>query len=325
LQVETWNTFQIQGTEVLLGGDPYLAMRVAEYFSLLYPGVVTSKENTLKFEVHPVEESPCLPPDAVGAIRGPYVCCYGWGKKVFIVSRSGPSMVSLDLASVEVHAFLDRELTEDSLQFFSLLGMTLIEVLKYRGLYFLHGACVYGNGRAYLFSGHSKSGKTTAAFNLVRQGFQFAADDSLFLSKRDGKMVVTPYYTHFHVDEKLVKRCPEIVGATKLRAGKSGLARMRVTMAELYPDLFVSSLTPDLIIFPRIVSSGASSFSPVSQMVVYERLLKQTILAVNIEIARDQLNALERLARQVKGFDLFTGPDVYEDPKILPALLDQMS
>jgi hypothetical protein len=325
LQVEILNSFQIQGTEILLGGDPHLTKRISEYLHLLYPGDVPEKGKTLKFEVHPAEEPPRLPPDAVKVIQGPYACCYGWGERVLFVSRSGISKICFDPLRGEIQGFFDKEISKDTSQLFSLLGFTLTETLKYRGLYFLHGACVYGNRRAYLFCGRSHAGKTTAAFNLVRHGFQFVADDSLFLSGHNGEMVVSPYYTHFHVDENVVKRCPEVVGGRRLKEEReTGFARMQVNMSELYPGSFIPSLRPDRIIFPQIVSSGTSSFSAISQMTVYERLLKQTILAVNTEVTRNHLRAIENLTRQVKGFELFTGPDMYEDPKILPALLEQM-
>lgn len=325
MQVATWNTFQIHGTEILLGGDPHLTARVAEYLRLLYQGEVSGKGKILKFEVHPAEEAPCLPPDAVKAIQGPHACCYGWGERVLFMSRNGSSMIRLDPVRGEVHGFLDRELSRDSSKFFSLLGMTVIETLKYLGLYFLHGACVSGNGRSYLFCGCSGAGKTTAAFNLVRQGFQFVADDSLFLSEDDGDITVSPYYTNFHVDENVVRRCPEVAGCRKLKDREDrGFARMRVNMTEIYPDSFVPSLKPERVIFPRIISDGTSSFAAISQMAVYERLLKQTILAVDAGIVRNQLRTLEKLARQVRGFEVFTGPDMYEDPGVLPALLEQM-
>jgi hypothetical protein len=327
LQLDTSNTHYIHGTRILLRGTRDLTEHVSEYFSLLYPGEVSPDAKPLKFEVRLAKELPQLPPDAVKVIQGPYACCYRCGERALFVSRSGISMICLDPLEGAIEGFLNKEFSEDSSKFFSLLGFTIIEILKYGGLYFLHGACVYGNGRAYLFTGRSGAGKTTAAFNLVRQGFQFVADDSLFLSERNGNIVVSPYYTNFHVDERLVTRCPEISGAKKpkkLKDLQRGFTRMRINMAELYPDSFVPSLTPERIIFPRISSFGESSFSPLNQMEVYTRLLQQTILAVDTAISRDQLKAIEKLTKQVKGFELLTGPDVYEDPTILPALLEQM-
>lgn len=279
----------------------------------------------LKLELHVAQEALRLPAGAAKAVQGTYACCYGWDDRVLFASISGDSQISFDPVRSKAVGFINTDLSRDSQRFFALLGMTVIETLKYRRLYFLHGACVSRNGRSYLFSGHSGSGKSTAAFNLVRQGFQFVADDSLLLSEQNGKIAVSPYYTNFHVDAELIKRCPEIVDARELDDRDRGFARMRVNMSEIYPGSFVASLEPDRIIFPQVIPNGSSSFSAISQMAVYEGLLKQTILAVDANIAREQLRVIEKLAKQVKGFNLLTGPDMYEDPKILSALLEQMS
>jgi hypothetical protein len=324
LQTETSDTYYVHGTRILLTGHPELTGRVSEYFRSLYPGEASLDAKPLKFQVYLAEDLPKFPPDAVKVIEGPYTCCYGSGEKVLFVSGNGTSMIRLDPLEFEAEAFVDKEFTEDPLKFFSLFGFAMIEALKYKGLYFLHGACV-GNGKAYLFLGESCAGKTSAAFNLVRQGFQFVADDSLFLSERNGEIVASPYYTKFHVDRILVNRCPEISGAKKMKESKRGFTRMQVDMLKTYPHLFVPSLTPERIIFPRITCSGQSSFSTLSQMEVYRRLLLQTILAVDPEISRNQLQALGRLAKQARGFELLTAKDVFEDPKILPALLQQMA
>jgi hypothetical protein len=324
LQSETCSTYYIHGARILLRGHPELTGRIAEYFCSLYPGEASPDEKPLKFETHFIEEPPQLPADAVKVIEGPYACCYGSSEKVLFVSKDATSIIRLDPLKGELEGSFNRKFSEDALKFSSLLGFALIETLKYRRLYFLHGACV-GNGRAYLFLGRSCVGKTTAAFNLVRQGFQFVADDSLFLSELNGDIVVSPYYMKFHVDQILVNRCPEISGAKKIKESKRSLTRMRVDMSKIYPDSFVPSLTPDRIIFPRISSSEESSFSPLNQTEVYRRLLRQTSLAVDTVILRNQLQTIGKLVKQAKGFELVTAKDMLEDPKILPALLDQMS
>lgn len=51
------------------------------------------------------------------------------------------------------------------------------------------------------------------------------------------------------------------------------------------------------------------------------RLLKQILLAVDVNISRHQVKTLERLVRQVQGYELFMGTDMFGDPKLLPGLL----
>jgi hypothetical protein len=60
-------------------------------------------------------------------------------------------------------------------------------------------------------------------------------------------------------------------------------------------------------------------------MEVYRRLLKQTILAVDKEVLRNHLKALEKLVKQTLGFELLSGRDIYEDPKKLTNLICHLS
>jgi hypothetical protein len=322
LQEKTCDTYYIHGARILLRGHPELTECVSEYFRPLHQGDVSSDAKPLKLEVHLVEEPPQLPSDAVKVIERSRTLCYICAEKVLLVSRDGTSMFLVDPVKGEVKGFVYKEL--DPLVFIPLLGLTVVETLKYRGLYFLHGACV-GNGRAYLFLGRSRAGKSSAAFNLVMQGFQFVGDDSLLLSEHNGDIVVSPYYMKFHVDQILVNRCPEIKVIKKIEESNRGSTRMQVDMVKNYPDSFIPSLTPKRIIFPKISSSVESSFCPLNQMEVYGRLLKQTSLPPDKAILQNQLKALGKLVKQAKGFELVMAKDVLDDPKILPVLLDGMS
>ena len=315
------NTYAVQGKKIHLYGDLQLIGRVSDYLCLLYQGNVPRDAKPLQFELSVVEEVPNMPSDAFRIIEGPYISHFTSGEKILFVSKDGTSLISLDPVKGEAKGFIHREISQDADTFYSLVGSLLIETFKYEGLYFLHGACVYGNGKAYLFTGDSGAGKTTAAFSLVRQGFQYVSDDSLFFSERKRHIAVSPLYTHFHADENLGNRFPEISGGKKLQNFQEGIRKVRVNMSELYPDSFVPSLIPDYIIFPQILPLGESSLSPLNQMEVYTRLLKQTVLAVDTHISRNQLKALEKLVKQVRGFELITGQDMYEDPKILSDLL----
>ena len=80
-------------------------------------------------------------------------------------------------------------------------------------------------------------------------------------------------------------------------------------------------MKPDVIIFPVITSAGTSRVTPLLQTEMYKNLLKQTVLAVDKHIAREQLRIIGTLVRQTKGFALLSGRDIYEDSAILVGLL----
>jgi hypothetical protein len=317
-------TYFIQGNEVHLSGDTYLTSLVSEYLSVLYEGEITKNERPLSFEVAPAEVPPSLPTDATKIIQGPHAttCCSR--DEILFLSKDRSSVITFDPKKGIAKGFFSEHLSGDRAKLFSLVGTTIVEMLKWQGRYFLHGACVSDNGTAYLFSGKSRSGKTTAAISLVWQGFHYVADDSLFFTERDRRIVVTPYYTHFHVDKNLAMRSPETSCCEELKDSRQDMRRVRVDMTQIYPDSFVPSLSPHYIIFPQIMPTGRSSFSSLSRLEVYRRLLKQTVLAADTAIAKRQLAALEKLTKQARGFELISGKDIYRDPTILVAILRLM-
>lgn len=318
-----YNTFHIYNAEIHLSGNPDLVASASDYLCLLYHGVVQHAVKPQKFELHLVDALPSVPSDAVRIIEGP-VSIYSRGGDIFFISRDGGSCIKLDPTAGEAEGLFSKHALKDSSKISSLVGSLIVEILRYQGLYFLHAACVYGNGRAYLFSGDGGTGKTTASLSLVLQGFQYVADDSLFFSEHNEQIVVSPFYTHFHVDETLAACFPGISGTKTMKGFRDDVTKVRVNMPELFPDLFVPSLSPDYIIFPRIVLREKSAFSPLNQTEVYIRLLKQIILAVDALSSLNQVKTLAKLVKQVKGYELFMGKDMYGDPRILAGLLAEL-
>jgi hypothetical protein len=137
------------------------------------------------------------------------------------------------------------------------------------------------------------------------------------------EIVVSPMYKHFHIDQDLAKRFPEIFAGRTLGIPEG--TKVPIDVSSFFPDSFMPFLRPDVIIFPKITSNGISTLNQLPQTESYKRLLKQTVLAVENNISRDQLRTLERLIKQTRGFELLSGRDIFEDPKILIDLLDRVN
>jgi hypothetical protein len=60
----------------------------------------------------------------------------------------------------------------------------LVELLGKEGFFVVHASCVQVAGKGILFTGSSGSGKSTAAFALMRRGHRLLADDRILLFKR---------------------------------------------------------------------------------------------------------------------------------------------
>ncbi|MBF0215755.1 MAG: glycosyltransferase [Candidatus Omnitrophica bacterium] len=81
------------------------------------------------------------------------------------------------------------------------LQTEIVEPLVYyaalrTGLLMIHASAVAGAGGGYIFTAVSGAGKTTLAFNLVRDGYSFLGDDLVFLGE-DRKVYSYPKRVHF--------------------------------------------------------------------------------------------------------------------------------
>ncbi len=174
-----------------------------------------------------------------------------------------------------------------------------------------------------MFSGDGGCGKTTTALSLVYEGFKYVSDDALFLEELNGEIIVHPFYKKFNIDQDLAERFPDVARGKNLPIPEG--SKVSVDISQIFPGSSIPYLRPDVIIFPKITSNGKSQLYPLNQMEAYKRLLKQTVLAVDQEVSRNQLKALEKLVKQTLGFELLSGRDIYKDPKRVISLICQVN
>lgn len=291
-------SYIVQGIEIDLSADSHLSALLSDYFASLYIGYSSLHIKPVQYKLRIVKETPGVPANAAKAIAGPAVTAYSNGREIYFLSKHGSS-ICLDPVERKVNGFLKEEILINPAELFPLLGASLVEILKYYGFFFLHAAALKVDKVAYLICGDGGSGKTTAALSLVREGFQYVTDDSLFLKDDNGEIVISPLYKHVHVDKDLARRFPEVLGGKcpKIQEG----TKVPVDISKYYPDAFLPALRPDVIIFPTITSAGTSKVSPLTQIEIYKKLLRQTALAVDKSIAPVQLGIIEKLVKQTRG------------------------
>jgi len=274
----------------------------------------------VSYEVSIVNDPPAIPAGAVRALKAPDISCYINGESIYYASEDG-SVVHLDTVSRKVKGHLREKVMEDAIIIYALAGAPFSDILKYDSLYSLHSAALYHEGTGYLFSGDSGSGKTTSTLGLVAHGFKFTSDDVVLLEEVKGEVIAHSLTRTFNIDRMLGERFPNIVKAENLPVGPGH--KITVNIEHVVPDSFVPHMRPDVIIYLKIISNGKSRFEPLNQVEVFRRLLKQTVLAADKRVSQNQIKTLGNLARQVRGFELLSGRDIYEDPGVLVGLMTE--
>ncbi len=316
------SSYLVQGMSVNILCDNIVHSLISSFFNDLYRGGKRFSVRALEFKLTVVEKPPSPPASSTRVIQSPYVTSYSYSKEIYFTSGDG-SVVCFNPITKDANGFLTRGVLNDPLVLHSLVGAALAEAFKYYGIYFLHSAALYGNGMGYLITGDGGCGKTTASLSLVREGFKYVSDDSLFLEELDGEIIVHPFYTDFHVDQNLIERFPEVARVANLPIPWGAIVSANVS--EIFPDSFTPHAKPNIIIFPKIISEQKSRLYPLSRLETFGRLLKQIMLAADKEISKNQLKMLKKLVGQVAGFELLSGRDIYKDPRMIIRLVSQVT
>jgi hypothetical protein len=141
---------------------------------------------------------------------------------------------------------------------FDLIVLSLLILLRPRGHYLLHAACVLHDGAGYLISASSNSGKSSLALSLVREGWPYLSDDMLLLHEEGGEVFAKALGRHFRLAPEAVQRFPEVAEAVP---GQGSLVdKLHIDVDAIYPGLFTASCLPrlpDLRQYPRYVIQSA--------------------------------------------------------------------
>jgi hypothetical protein len=91
-----------------------------------------------------------------------------------------------------------------------LLTVALLETMKRFGRFPLHAACLARAGSGVLVAGSSGAGKSTLAVTLLQAGFDFLADDTVFLDPSEGDLVVNGFPDEVDVSANTVSMFAEL-------------------------------------------------------------------------------------------------------------------
>jgi hypothetical protein len=197
----------------------------------------------------------------------------------------------------------------------------LAELLKRLGLYMVHAAGLAVAGKGLLIAGQSGVGKTTLALALLRAGFDFLADDTVFLSLGESRLRILAFPDEMDVTAHTLGFFPELQRLT--RASKpSGRFKQPVCGTSLYQVRPCWECAPGAIIFPQ---PGTSSHSILTSLPKAEALVQLVCNVLRTEPRSSQahLDALAGLVKHSRCFRLQTGRDFDQLPALLHSVMEE--
>jgi hypothetical protein len=200
-----------------------------------------------------------------------------------------------------------------------LFTLPFVELLKRRGLYSLHAAGLYSNGKGLLLAGASGAGKSTLALALVRAGFGFLSDDMLFLTPDQASLQVLAFPEEMDVTDETVSLFPEL--HTLLHQPKaSGWVKRQVWATDCYLVDIICECRATVLVFPRVANTAKSFLQSIDQDEALLELVPNVLLTEACS-SQAHLDVLAKLVRESKCYRLETGYDFETLPRLLRDLV----
>ncbi len=195
-----------------------------------------------------------------------------------------------------------------------LIVCSLILLLRHQGLFALHAACLEHDGVGYLFVADSDNGKSTLACSLVRQGWRYLSDDSIFLRGHDHALEALAFRKDLLLDPEAEDYFPD-VAAHWTPSHVADSSKRLLNVAAVYPSRTTLGTIPNVLIFPQIANTAQSELVPLDKASALHHLVRQS-LVVTFEpaMATLHLSVLTRLLGQVRSYQLNAGRDVLDQP-----------
>jgi hypothetical protein len=202
-----------------------------------------------------------------------------------------------------------------------LTTISLMELMKRRGRYPLHAACVATDGdRGLLLAGPSGAGKSTLTIALARAGLRFLSDDTVFLARDPDEGVrVLAFPDAVGVTEHTAERFQEL----RPRLGEApaaGFPKRLVRIADLFSTLQSESCSPRVLVFPEIVRDRPSRLEPLDRKDAWLRLVPDVLLTQPAG-TQSHLDSLAELLGQVDCYRLESGADLESSAGLMLGVL----
>ncbi len=279
-----------------------------------FPGVEEAEPADLQMEWIPVPaadrhavQCPAGPSRAVLSLSGGQVRYFeetdelyaeaGSWARLLCQGRNGCSRVSYVEAVPEAVGYLTHPF----------LTIPLQEMLKRRGLFMMHAAALGDRGRGVLLAGESGAGKSTLALALLRGGWDFLGDDTVFLSSRGEAWRVLAFPDEVDVTPQTLAFFPEL-SRNAAHEGASFRLKRPLDVCALYGVAATWECEPRMLVFPHPGVGDRSEFTPLGRDEALMQLASN-VLRTDPVASQRHLDALAGVVRQCACFRLKTGRD----------------
>ena len=204
-----------------------------------------------------------------------------------------------------------------------LFSISLVEIMKRRGLYSIHAAGLALHGQGVILAGTSGVGKSTLAIALLRAGFQYLGDDTLFLAPAAGGLRVLAFPDELDVTRHTAELFPEL-GHLRATPMPSHFPKYPVWPEQVFDLALAWECRPSILILPSITEAEVSVITPLTpDQALIE--LAPNVLLTDAPSAQAHLESLATLVRMSACFRLATGRNLDIVPGLIGSLVERVA
>lgn len=224
------------------------------------------------------------------------------------------TFVFVDEHTKTADAYIDMSILNRGTEFVSIfLTLSLIELLRQKGLYYLHASALKKGRQAILLCGMGMSGKTTLSLGFISRGFLLCSDDAVFLNYKANRIQAFGFKKDIHVTKQTLMLYKYL-----LKDIKPPVPPFKKALIPYKRFETVSSIIPNTIIFLQRTNSLNTNIIPIEKTQAMSLLIPQSLmLFFKKEIANNHINILKALIYQSKTYFCACGKDLLNDPLII--------
>jgi hypothetical protein len=229
---------------------------------------------------------------------------------------------SLDFHSRSAICLIAEDVRERHWGFRQLFLVIFQEIMKSEGFFPLHAAGVSKDGRGILIIAPAGYGKTTAALLLVRAGFSFLSDDTLFLREKGGGLEILSFPEEVKVLPHMVPFFDELAFLEN-SVLPEGADKFTFPIERLYGECIQWRATPGILIFLERGDDTAPGLHPMAKKRAMKSFFSQMSLPnANKGALKSYFEILASLTRQCDTYSLAVGFDRGSLPAMIENLLN---
>jgi hypothetical protein len=216
-------------------------------------------------------------------------------------------------------------LKESGLHFFTHIFFTiaLFEMLRHQRIFFLHSAALVSpGGQSLIFPASAGQGKSTLTLYLIREGFGYLSDDTIFLSRAGGRVCMTGFQKLSHLPEEIFDSFTELKSFKNAPRLESRGKKM-VSLEKVFPGRRIhENLSTGALFFLQKTKNRPSRLEPLDKIHAFQLLLDQSPFAsINPGLAQEHMNILRDCVAANRTWLFKSGSDWLRNPRLLKTIL----